>query len=155
MTYYDAPTAGIQALHRLKKGEELQVKIAISYTNIENARHNLAHECAHWDFDAIRRDARREWEETLSSIQVQGGDAHQRIKFYTDLWHVLLGRHKLDDVSGDYPDRTGQEFIIRTLPKNTTGESKFHMYNSDAFWLTQWNLNILCLLYTSPSPRDA
>ena len=56
MTYYDAPTAGIQALHRLKKGEELQVKIAISYTNIENARHNLAHECAHWDFDAIRRD---------------------------------------------------------------------------------------------------
>lgn len=143
MTYYDAPTAGIQALHRLKKGEELQVKIAISYTNIENARHNLAHECAHWDFDAIRRDARREWEETLSRIQVQGGDAHQRIKFYTDLWHVLLGRHKLDDVSGDYPDRTGQEFIIRTLPKNTTGESKFHMYNSDAFWLTQWNLNIL------------
>ena len=118
MTYYDAPTAGIQALHRLKKGEELQVKIAISYTNIENARHNLAHECAHWDFDAIRRDARREWEETLSRIQVQGGDAHQRIKFYTDLWHVLLGRHKLDDVSGDYPDRTGQEFIIRTLPKH-------------------------------------
>ena len=78
MTYYDAPTAGIQALHRLKKGEELQVKIAISYTNIENARHNLAHECAHWDFDAIRRDARREWEETLSRIQVQGGDAHQQ-----------------------------------------------------------------------------
>lgn len=70
-------------------------------------------------------DARREWEETLSRIQVQGGDAHQRIKFYTDLWHVLLGRHKLDDVSGDYPDRTGQEFIIRTLLKTQRENQNF------------------------------
>ena len=55
----------------------------------------------------------------------QGGDAHQRIKFYTDLWHVLLGRHKLDDVSGDYPDRTGQEFIIRTLLKTQRENQNF------------------------------
>ena len=27
--------------------------------------------------------------------------------------------------------------------KNNKGENKFHMYNSDAFWGTQWNLNIL------------
>ncbi|HZK92785.1 MAG TPA: glycoside hydrolase family 92 protein, partial [Prolixibacteraceae bacterium] len=32
---------------------------------------------------------------------------------------------------------------IRSLPKNDQGKVAFHMYNSDAFWLTQWNLNIL------------
>jgi predicted alpha-1,2-mannosidase len=32
---------------------------------------------------------------------------------------------------------------MRTLPKNPDGSPRFHLYNSDAFWLTQWNLNIL------------
>ena len=78
---------------------------------------------------------------------------HKKIKFYTDLWHVLLGRHKIDDVNGDYPDYTegerhgshtiGAKFKLRTLPKDSNGQVKYHMYNSDAFWLTQWNLNIL------------
>ena len=39
-------------------------------------------------------------------IDVKGGSADDRIKFYTDLWHVLLGRQRINDVSGDYPDRT-------------------------------------------------
>ena len=66
---------------------------------------------------------------------------------------MLLGRQKLDDVSGDYPDRTTGKrignftdaiFKIKQLPKdNISGKPKYHMYNSDAFWLSQWNLNIL------------
>jgi predicted alpha-1,2-mannosidase len=89
----------------------------------------------------------------LGRIDVKGGSNEQQIKFYTDLWHVLLGRHKLDDASGDYPtylqgEREGDAtlnavFEKRTLPKNANGASRFHYYNSDAFWLTQWNLNIL------------
>ena len=31
----------------------------------------------------------------------------------------------------------------RTLPRGEDGKVLHHMYNSDAFWLTQWNLNIL------------
>lgn len=150
MTYYDAPTAGVQAIYRMKKGEQLQVKIAVSYTNVNNARQNMKGECDHWDFNVVCHDAGKEWNDALSKIRVEGGSDNQRIKFYTDLWHVLLGRHKLDDLSGEYPDRTGQKkdkdkgtFVVRTLPKNADGSTKFHMYNSDAFWLTQWNLNIL------------
>ncbi len=70
-------------------------------------------------------------------------------KFYTDLWHVLLGRHKIDDVNGEYPDLTdGQRagsftrdirVKTRTLPRDAAGRVVHHMYNSDAFWLTQWN----------------
>ncbi|MDR1925511.1 MAG: GH92 family glycosyl hydrolase [Planctomycetaceae bacterium] len=151
--YSDSPTAGVNAVYHVKKGDEIKVKCAVSYTNIENARKNMDAECGHWDFDAVREDAKKEWNEWLGRIDVKGGTNEQQIKFYTDLWHVLLGRHKLDDVSGDYPDYTqGQRsgsrtlnarLIVRTLPKDASGKPKFHMYNSDAFWLTQWNLNTL------------
>ena len=144
---------GVHAAYQVKKGDEIHVKIAISYTSIENARNNMETECNHWDFDKVLADARAEWNRWLGRIDVQGGTGEQQIKFYTDLWHALLGRHKLDDASGDYPDysqgeREGISTVnaklkIRTLPKDTNGKVKFHMYNSDAFWLTQWNLNLL------------
>lgn len=151
-SYYDAPTSGVYARYSVKAGDQIQVKFAVSYTSIENARKNLISDCNHWDFNKVRQNSRDEWNKWLGRIDVKGGTDARKIKFYTDLWHTLLGRHKLDDVSGDYPDntqgvRTGlvtdNRMIVRTLPKSSNGVVKFHMYNSDAFWLTQWNLNIL------------
>ncbi len=127
----------------------MQVKFAVSYTSVENARNNLdadfrQADFGDWDFNAVRDDAREAWNEWIRRIQVEGGSTNQRVKFYTDLWHVLLGRHKLDDASGDYPDyTTSNQLQIRTLPHDSDGRPRFHMYNSDAFWLTQWNVNIL------------
>jgi len=134
--------AGVSLAYDVAAGDEVKVKIAISYTNIENARRNLEAECAHWDFDRIRNDARSAWNQWLGKIDVKGGEKETRVKFYTDLWHTLLGRHKIDDVSGDYPCFMGKE-RIRTVPKDAFGKPKFHKYNSDALWLTMWNLNIL------------
>jgi predicted alpha-1,2-mannosidase len=152
-SYHDAPTTGISAKYTVKAGDEIQVKFAVSYTNIDNARNNLNTDNSGWDFDAVRQSSQNEWNEWLGRMDVKGGSNEQQIKFYTDLWHVLLGRHKLDDASGDYPtylqgEREGNAtlnavFEKRTLPKNADGTSRFHYYNSDAFWLTQWNLNIL------------
>jgi len=143
---------GVAAIYDVTAGEELKMKIAVSYTSIENARKNLEAECPGWDFDAVRAESRAVWNTVLGKIKVEGGDPEQRVKFYTDLWHVLLGRQKLNDVSGDYPDRTtgirngfitDAVFKIKTLPKDANGRLKYNMYSSDAFWLTQWNLNIL------------
>jgi len=152
-SHHHAPCAGVNAVYQVNKGDVIQVKIAISYTSIDNARNNMDTECNHWDFDKVLADARDEWNKWLGRIDVQGGTGEQQIKFYTDLWHALLGRHKLDDASGDYPDYTQSKregFVtvdaklkVRTLPKDANGKVKFHMYNSDAFWLTQWNLNLL------------
>lgn len=152
-SYHDAPTAGVSANYHVKSGEKRQVKFSISYTSIENARNNLIKECKHWDFDRVKQDAKDEWNNWLGRIDVKGGSDAQKIKFYTDLWHTLLGRHKLDDYSGDYPDYTQGEKVgshtkdatlkVRSLPKDSKGKVKYHMYNSDALWLTQWNLNVL------------
>lgn len=143
---------GVSARFPVKPGDEIQMKIAISYTSVANARNNLETELPHWNFEEVRDTTFGIWEEELGKIKVSGGTVKQKIKFYTDLWHVLLGRHKIDDVSGDYPDRTGgirngtftkAEFKIRQLPRDKDGKVLHHMYNSDAWWLTQWNLNVL------------
>jgi len=151
-SYCDAPTAGVSARYQVKAGEQIQMKVAISYTSIANARANLKAECDHWNFEQVKKDSQDEWNEWMGKIQVKGGTHEQKIKLYTDLWHVSLGRHILDDVNGEYPDYTqgkldwkftDAELIVRQLPKNDEGKVKYHMYNSDALWLTQWNLNIL------------
>ena len=150
--YFNAPTSGVSARYTVKAGDQVQVKFSYSYTSIQNARKNLISECNHWDFNKVRQNSRDEWNQWLGHIDVKGGTDAQKIKFYTDLWHTLLGRHKIDDFSGDYPDyppnvrfikNADFKLIVRTLPKMSDGKVKFHMYNSDAVWLTQWNLNLL------------
>ena len=145
-------SAGVSNLFDVKAGEELKMKIAISYTSIDNARINMKQELSHWDFDQVKKESREVWNDWLGKIKVKGGSYEQNVKLYTDLWHVLLGRQKINDISGDYPDRTtgirdgnftDAEFKIKTLPKDGKGALKFNMYNSDAWWLSQWNLNIL------------
>ncbi len=145
-------STGVAAKYDVKGGDEVNMKIAISYTSIDNARKNLLAECTSWDFDAVRNESRQVWNDWLGKIDVKGGDADQKIKFYTDLWHVLLGRQKINDVSGDYPDRTtgtregnftDAVFKVKQVPKDSNGKLRYNMYNSDAFWLSQWNLNIL------------
>lgn len=142
----------VAAAYDLKKGDEVNMKIGLSYTTIANARNNLDTECTTWSFDEVRNKAQQTWNEWLGRMEAKGGTVDNTIKFYTDLWHVLLGRQKIDDVSGDYPDRTAGKrdgtftdaiFKIKTVPRDAAGKPKFHMYSSDALWLTQWNLNIL------------
>ncbi len=145
-------TVGVAPVYNVKAGDKINMKIAVSYTSIENARKNLEAECTTWDFDAVKDNVRSVWNEILGRIEVEGGSIDQQTKFYTDLWHVLLGRQKINDVNGYYPDRTSgekngtftdAEFKIKKLPLDKAGKPKFDMYNTDALWLTQWNLNVL------------
>lgn len=153
MSYYDAPTAGVLPKFALKAGEDLQMKIAISYVSVENAKLNMEVENPGWDFDKVHSEATATWNSWLGRIVASGGSDEQRVKFYTDLWHTLLGRHKIDDVNGEYPDRTGGRidgrktfcdgWKVGKVDLDKTGKQLHHMYNSDALWLTQWNQNTL------------
>lgn len=153
-TYHDAPTSGISAKFNIQPGDQVNVKMAISYVSIENAKENLTTDCNHWDFDKVRKESQAEWNEWLGVIDVKGGAEAQKIKLYTDLWHTLLGRHKLDDKNGEYPDYTrdgiregshtrNAKLKVKQLKRDKSGNPPHHMYNSDALWLSQWNLNTL------------
>ncbi|RVT98348.1 glycoside hydrolase family 92 protein [Mucilaginibacter limnophilus] len=148
----EGDSVGVAAQYDVKAGDEILMKIGLSYTSVENAKNNMAVECSTWDFDKVCNESRTVWNDWLGRMQVTGGTTDQKVKFYTDLWHVLLGRHMNNDVNGDYPDNTegtrdgnftNNVFKVRTLPKGKDGKPRYNMYNSDAWWLTQWNLNVL------------
>lgn len=144
--------AGLVLDFDLKESGEVLFKIGMSYTSVENAEANLRAELDGWNFDAVHAESRAIWNEMLGRMDVEGGTEAQRIKFYTDLWHVLLGRHKINDVNGWYPDYAGGHYVdnrssdpmqLRRLPLDAQGDPKFNMYGFDGLWLTQWNLNVL------------
>ncbi|AZM44632.1 hypothetical protein DMB38_01350 [Streptomyces sp. WAC 06738] len=132
----------------LDAGEQVQVKVALSFTGVAGARKNLEAELPGWDFDAVKAASQEHWNRLLGRIDVEGGTERQQVKFYTDLFHVLCGRSVISDADGTYLDDTWSRGRIGRLPVDGSGRPRFAMYNYDALWLTQWNLNtVLGLAY--------
>lgn len=120
-------------LHIAKETGQLNMKVALSYTSEENAGINMQAENPGWDFDAVVTDAKQEWNGLLGRVELEGSEADVS-RFYTDLWHVLLGKHTISDVNGYYPDNTGAEFTVRRLPLRDDGTPAFRHFNTDGFW---------------------
>jgi len=124
-------------------GQPLLMKVGISYVSIKQAKLNLETEIPDWNFDAVVTESKIEWNDLLSRIRISGGSQQAHVRFYTDLWHSLLGRKMISDVNGKYADYTGFLKRNRKLPKDDLKKPLFNHYNSDAFWGAQWNLNTL------------
>lgn len=82
-------------------GEEVEVKMGVSFVSCENARENLDAETG--DFNTIRSKAKAEWEDALSTVKVEGGSLEEKQVFYTALYHALMHPNVINDVNGDYP----------------------------------------------------
>ena len=125
--------------------EKVDFKIGLSYTSIENARHNLEKEASGVTFEKARTLAKKKWNEALSRIEVSGGTQESKIKFYTGLYHVLLGRGLASDVNGSYPTNSGE---VGQIELNSDGTPKYNHYNTDAIWGGYWNLtNLWAMAY--------
>lgn len=135
--------SGGYARFRLPKGGTVRMKVAISYVSEANARKNLEGEMPGWDFDGVMRASRAEWNELLGKVAVEGGTEKQRKKYYTDLWHALLGRRTFSDIDGSYIDNTGEKPRVRRVETDAAGKPTRATYNSDSFWGSQWTLNVL------------
>lgn len=87
----------------LKVGEQVEVRMGVSFVSIANARENLEKEQAGLTFDQIRTQARDTWNADLGRIRVKGGTDEQKRVFYTGLYHALIHPNVLNDVNGQYP----------------------------------------------------
>jgi len=134
---------GVYISFRTAAAEIRQMKVAISYVSIEEAKNNLKTELPHWDFDRVVKESANEWNEWLGRIEVEGGTLTEQRRFYTDLWHALQGRRIVSDVSGSYIDNTGNTPVARRIPPGANGKPRFNEYNSDSFWGAQWSINTL------------
>lgn len=121
--------AGIYLTYKTAANEAVNIKVGLSYTSVENARLNLDTEAKALTFDQAKEKALNEWNEKLGRIAVEGGQETDRVKFYTGLFHALLGRGLASDVNGAYPKNDG-----------TVGKADHAFYNTDAIWGGYWNL---------------
>lgn len=87
----------------LAAGEQIEVRMGVSFVSCDNARENLDKEQSSLSFDMIRAAAHDKWNEDLSRIRVKGGTEEQRRVFYTGLYHTLIHPNVLSDVNGQYP----------------------------------------------------
>ena len=137
------PACGALVRFATARDEIVHMKVAISYCSVDQARLNLQTELPHWDFDRVREEADQTWNEWLSRIEVEGGTDAQKTKFYTDLYHALLGRRRVSDVDGKYSDMTGTEQVIRQIPLGDDGKPLYEHHNSDALWGAEWTIGVL------------
>lgn len=129
--------------YQTKKDEAVNVKIGLSYTSIENAKQNLYAEAKDMTFDEALKSCTDKWNEKLGRIFVSGGKDENKIKFYTGLYHVLLGRGLASDVNGAYPKNDG---TVGQIAVGNDGKPVHHHYNTDAVWGAYWNLTPLWAL---------
>ena len=129
--------------YKTTQGQQIVAKIGLSYTSVENARLNLETEAENLTFDEAREQTQDKWREQLGRIRVQGGTLDSRVKFYTGLYHCLLGRGLASDVNGAYPCNDG---TVGQIALDKDGKPVHNHYNTDAIWGGYWNLTPLWAL---------
>ncbi len=128
---------GLALTFSMDEDEILEIQTGLSYTSIANARLNLKTETEGLTFDKVHKKATQIWNKELGKMRVEGGKREDRIKFYTALYHALLGRGIADDVNGNYPKADNQ---IGQIPLDENGKPKYHHFNTDGLWGGFWNL---------------
>lgn len=83
-------------------GEEVTLKVGISFVDIEGAMNNFEKEIAEKDFDQVRKEAYGQWNRELGRINVSGGTEEDRRVFYTALYHSMIDPRIYTDVDGRY-----------------------------------------------------
>ena len=95
-----------------KPGKTL-VKVATSFTSIDNARKNLACEIPGWDFNEVRQASSDTWNQTLGQIAVKGNNEEEKVKFYSALYNAHFLPRTFSDVDGSYPKFDGGGQIMK------------------------------------------
>lgn len=121
-----------------EEGEEIEVRMGVSFVSIENARLNLDAEQNNKDFDQVYAEALARWNDDLGRIRVEGGTEQQKVVFYTALYHLLMHPNILQDVNGQYPAMENKDIL--TVQGNR--------YTVFSLWDTYRNVHqLLTLVY--------
>jgi predicted alpha-1,2-mannosidase len=125
-------------------GEQIEVRVGISYISEEQAHRNLEREIPKWTFEQVRSKARSVWNDTLSRVTIAGGTERQRTIFYTALYRSL-GR--MTDITEDGKYFSGYDHTVHAAQGHD-------FYTDDSLWDTYRSLHPLQLLLDSPQQQD-
>ncbi len=118
-------------------GEQIEVRMGVSFVSIANARENLDKEQAGLSFEQAVANAREAWNNNLKTIEVEGGTDVQKTVFYTAFYHLLIHPGILQDVNGEYPIMEHGE---------RTGKTNRNRYTVLSLWDTYRNVHQMMTL---------
>jgi predicted alpha-1,2-mannosidase len=100
--------------------EPLLVRIGISGTSVDGARKNLAAEITHWDFDAVVRANRQDWNRALGVLNAELPSHALNQTFATGAYHGLVAPATFNDVDGAYRGQDHKNYPNPGFTKYTT-----------------------------------
>ena len=102
--------------------EQVELRVGISFVDLEGARRNFEAEMQGHDFEFVRRQARDRWNQELGRIHVEGGTEDERTIFYTALYHTMIDPRIYADVDGRY---VGGDYRIHEADPSFTKRTIF------------------------------
>ncbi len=103
------PNLGAYFSYRVKKGEQIRVKVGTSFVSIDQARKNLDVEIPGFSLNNIRQKLENSWNEILSRIEVESKNRDELVKFYTAMYHSFQQPRTYNDIDGLYPRFDGND----------------------------------------------
>ena len=97
----------------VKKGEKINVKVAISPTGYEGAEKNMLAESQSLNFEQVKKQAVADWDKELSKIEVKSDDKNKLSIFYTAMYHVFTQPNINMDVDGRYRGRDNKLYTAK------------------------------------------
>ncbi len=125
-------------------GEQIEVRVGLSYISTDQARRNLEREIPGWTFERVKANTRSVWNGALSAIRTVGGNQRQRTIFYTALYRSL-GR--MTDITEDGRYFSGYDHAVHDAQGHD-------FYVDDGLWDTYRSLHPLQLLLDGKRQED-
>ena len=140
------------------EGEQILLKLAVSFVGYEQAEALLDAEIPDWDFERVRDDARKAWDRKLSTVSVEGCGDEERTIFYSGLYRFFTFAHERSlDRPGVTVDRRMARRLIEGKPlrKDAAGKPlKPYWDDNYAYWDTFRTVYPLLTLLDEDAYRD-
>lgn len=85
-----------------KNGDQVELKVGISFVDIAGARNNYNKEIAELSFNDVKAQAHKAWSKSLSKVEVEDGSDEDKTVFYTSLYHTMIDPRVYQDCDGRY-----------------------------------------------------
>ncbi|MEH0157598.1 GH92 family glycosyl hydrolase [Limibacter armeniacum] len=122
----------------------VQVKVGISSSSIEGAKQNLNTEITDFDFDKVKTNASKAWEDQLEKIIIKSDNHTEKQVFYTAMYQSMLAPTLFSDIDGKYKGADGK---IQTA-------KGFERYDTFSLWDTFRAAHPLYTLIHTDRARD-
>lgn len=129
---------------RTKPGGSITVRVALSPVSTEGAIENMIAEVPAADFDAVRKEAEKLWNDELGRISVMMMNDEQMVTFYTALYHAFLSPTVYTDTDNRY----------RGLDQSIHTANGFTNYTTFSLWDTYRALHPLFTIVQQERTAD-